>query len=963
MTVAETTAGASIRVDGLAKSYRGPSGEPFAAVDGISFRAGPGRIFGLLGPNGAGKTTTLRILSTLIPPTAGTARVGGFDVVGDPAEVRRRIGFLTGSTGLYPRLTAREAVRYFGRLYGVPAGDLETRIGLLFDRLEITPFQDKRCGDLSTGMKQKVSIARAIVHDPPVLILDEPTTGLDVLASRHLVDFILASRSEGKCVLFSTHVMSEAERLCDEIAILHRGRITASGTVEELRRRTGKTLVEDVFLALLGDGAPGPRGGGGMNRAEIGIVWRKEVLDTLRDRRTIMAMIVLPLLIYPVLIVAISQLGLHQVEKMRQSRARVALVPPDAVPALAESLAADTTFALRRPADPESALAARDLDAVIRVPLDLEARLDELRPAEITVLVDLSRDRGGEMRDRVESFLDRWRSGLVDGRLRSRDLPGAFARPFTVEIDNVAGARKMGGSLLGRILPFFLVVMMMTGAFYPAIDVTAGERERGTLETLLVVPAGRFNLVLGKFLTVFLASVVTTLANLASLAFTLFFLIGSANLGGSMASGIASLVDWRAFLLIFVIMIPMALFFSALAMLVASFARSFKEAQNYLSPLVIACMAPAYLAFLPGIEINTTLALVPVANVVLLSRELFLGNIVWSYIVLTLATMTALALLLLLRTVTLFGGEGMLGGVEGAPKFRWGNLFRREAGRRSEPLGPGLVAPVFLLVLLGFFYLGTPLQLRDVKSGLVATQILVIAGIPLLALRFSGIPVVRTLRLGRPPRPAALLLALVAAPAATMIAALVGMAQGLFLEVPASYRELMEKLFQAQSGGGLLVAVIVFAVIPGICEEILFRGFVLRGLLRRLTPGRAILWTAVLFGAFHFDLYRLFPTMALGAVLGWTAWITGSLWPAILLHAANNTLAVLATNSAVLERLPWLGEGARIPPVVLAVAAVLGIAAAYGLFRLRAPGPPPEAPSGPSGASAPPGAPAPPGTD
>lgn len=159
------------------------------------------------------------------------------------------------------------------------------------------------------------------------------------------------------------------------------------------------------------------------------------------------------------------------------------------------------------------------------------------------------------------------------------------------------------------------------------------------------------------------------------------------------------------------------------------------------------------------------------------------------------------------------------------------------------------------------------------------------------------------------------------------------------------------------------MAVLVFAVVPGICEEILFRGFVLRGLLRRLTPGRAILWTAVLFGAFHFDLYRLFPTMALGAVLGWTAWITGSLWPAILLHAANNTLAVLATNSAVLERLPWLGEGARIPPVVLAVAAVLGIAAAYGLFRLRAPGPPPEAPSGPSGASAPPGAPAPPGTD
>ncbi len=243
-----------IHVDGLAKAYSSPDGAPFFAVDRVSFDAGPGRIFGLLGPNGAGKTTALRILSTLIPPTAGTAEVGGFSVITAPAEVRRRIGFLTGSTGLYPRLTAREAVRYFARLYGMEPEPAERRIDFLFDRLQIAPFQHKRCGDLSTGMKQKVSIARAIVHDPPVLILDEPTTGLDVLASRHLVEFILGSRDEGKCVLFSTHIMSEAERLCDEIAILHHGRIVAAGTVEDLRRRTGKSMVEDVFLALLAEG-------------------------------------------------------------------------------------------------------------------------------------------------------------------------------------------------------------------------------------------------------------------------------------------------------------------------------------------------------------------------------------------------------------------------------------------------------------------------------------------------------------------------------------------------------------------------------------------------------------------------------------------------------------------------------------------------------------------------------------
>jgi sodium transport system ATP-binding protein len=254
---------AHIEVRDLTKVYRSPSGEPFAAVDGVTFRAEAGRIFGLLGPNGAGKTTTLRILSTLIPPTSGSASIGGRGVVEEPAEVRRRIGFLTGSTGVYPRLTAREVVRYFGRLYGMPVGQVEARIDVLFDRLEIRSYQDKRCGDLSTGMRQKVSIARAIVHDPPVLILDEPTTGLDVLASRHLVEFIRDSRAAGKCVLFSTHIMSEAERLCDEIAILHRGRIVAQGTVEDLRRRTGKTMVEDVFLTLLAEGDRAEASAGG----------------------------------------------------------------------------------------------------------------------------------------------------------------------------------------------------------------------------------------------------------------------------------------------------------------------------------------------------------------------------------------------------------------------------------------------------------------------------------------------------------------------------------------------------------------------------------------------------------------------------------------------------------------------------------------------------------------------------
>ena len=680
-----------------------------------------------------------------------------------------------------------------------------------------------------------------------------------------------------------------------------------------------------------------------MNPREIGLVWNKEVLDILRDRRTIMAMIVIPLLVYPILMIVISQLGLAQVEKIKASKARVAFIPQEVPPSLLKKLQADSTIIIIPSGNPAHDLAARNLDAVVEIPDGFEARLTTLDSAVVNVRVDLSRDRGERMSERIKSFLVEWREDLVTERLVQRDLPPAFVKPFTVKIDNVAGERKMGGSVVGRILPFFLVVMMMSGALYPAIDVTAGERERGTLETLLVVPAKRFNIVLGKFLTVFMASMVTTLANIISIAFTVFFLIRSAKMGGEMTSDMATLLDWRALVLIFIIMIPMAILFAAVAMLVASFARSFKEAQNYLSPLMIICMAPAYLSFLPGVEINATWALVPIANVVLLSRELLLGNYVWSYFFITIATMSGLALLLLNRTVRFFGHETMLGGGEGAPKFRWRNLLRREGGRKPERLSPALVAQVFIVVLLGFFYIGTPLQLRDTRSGLLITQLLVIAGIPLLALRFWGIHPGAALGLNRRPKSLAMLLVLIGAPAATLLAALVGIAQGWFMQVPDSYRELMERLFQAQGGANLVSAVIVFAIVPGICEELFFRGFVLRGLASRMNPLMAIAWTAVLFGAFHFDLYRLLPTTVLGLLLGGLVWLTGSLWPAMLLHAANNTIAVLANNLPAFRNIPWLQEGTSIPTPVILIVTAVGLLATWGLLRLY----PRPAPLGP----------------
>ncbi len=242
---------AAIEVKDLRKTFMDPERGEVEAVCGLDLDCNYGEIFGLLGPNGAGKTTTLRILSTILSPTSGSARVAGVDVLEDPLEARRRIGFLSNNTGLYPRLTARETLRYFGLLHGLAADELEERIEELILAFDMKEFADGRCEAYSTGQAQKVSIARAVLAKPPVLILDEPTTGLDILASSAMIDFIEERRLAGTCVIFSTHILSEAERLCDRIGIIDHGRLLAAGTYEELAEATGCEWLDDIFTALV----------------------------------------------------------------------------------------------------------------------------------------------------------------------------------------------------------------------------------------------------------------------------------------------------------------------------------------------------------------------------------------------------------------------------------------------------------------------------------------------------------------------------------------------------------------------------------------------------------------------------------------------------------------------------------------------------------------------------------------
>ncbi|NOS99521.1 MAG: ABC transporter ATP-binding protein [Phycisphaerales bacterium] len=240
-----------IAVDNLTKVFPTPDGRGKSAVHGVSFRVDKGEIYGLLGPNGAGKTTTLRIISGLMSPTSGSAVLSGYNVFDRPQEVKRSIGFLTANTGLYQRLSPRDILRYFAELHGMDRKRAIERSERLIEWLDMTDFADLRCGALSTGQRQRTNIGRALIADPPILIMDEPTLGLDVLSNRMILDFIRRERSVGKTIVLSTHYLDEAEGMCDRVGLLHNGRIIADGTLDELRKCAGTDRLSSIFLTLI----------------------------------------------------------------------------------------------------------------------------------------------------------------------------------------------------------------------------------------------------------------------------------------------------------------------------------------------------------------------------------------------------------------------------------------------------------------------------------------------------------------------------------------------------------------------------------------------------------------------------------------------------------------------------------------------------------------------------------------
>lgn len=674
-----------------------------------------------------------------------------------------------------------------------------------------------------------------------------------------------------------------------------------------------------------------------MQWAIIRTIFLKECLDTLRDRRAVIAMVAVPVLLYPALFVVGAQALIVQQGRVEAMDSRVAITGPHAN-LVRPWLKHAPEIAVAIEDDPEEALALGRIDAVVVTGLgeSPEASYDSL---EIIIQYDSVEQRSLYSLSRVREALQEKSRELLALRIAEVALPEGFAHPLTIQGVDTASTERRTGYLLGSMLPMLMVVMLGVGAFYPAIDLTAGEKERGTLETLLATPAGKLNIVWGKFLTVFLLCMITGLLNLGSMSASVLFQLGQLEDG----FGEFGLTISPGMLLIaLAAMVPLAFFVSAIMMALAVLARSFKEAQNFVTPFFVALLIPATWAAVPGVTLDTFNQFLPVANVALLFKALFLGEATAEGVFAVLVSTAAFALLALQFATWLFQQDEML-----LAEDRGFAFLRRRGAIQPAPV-PTPTAGLFLyaVVMLLLFYPATYLQQRELFSGLLATQWLFLL-LPTLAL----VAITRgnwreTLAL-RMPGVASLGVVTVATGAWIVLQSQFFVWQQRVLPFPDALREEMERLFTTPDLS-VWALLFIIAVTPAICEEVLFRGAILSSLRRRVPAWAAVLLVGVLFGLFHLSVHRLLLTTLSGILITWFVYRSRSLAHGVLAHLIVNGSAVLiVTGNApaiVLRYLadPDLAETGLPLPIVAASAVVL--AAALIVFARLTRGAPPANP-------------------
>jgi len=649
-------------------------------------------------------------------------------------------------------------------------------------------------------------------------------------------------------------------------------------------------------------------------------IFRKEIRDVLRDRRTLMVMIVLPIVLYPVLMIVLSQVALIQARKLEEKPADIVVQGAANSPSLAEKLETIPAVKIVQSPDPTSSLKNGDIQMIVAIPTGFEDSLRTGKPAGLTLYYDKADDYSNAVFRKVAALVDTVEKDVVRKRLEERNIDPAIIHPIAIEEINVAPPAKMGAYIFGGALALILTMIAFMGAFYPAIDLTAGEKERGTLETLLVSPASRMDIVLGKFLTVITISALTGFMNLVSMGATVWFGIHQFAQGMTLDFSIS---PWTL-VLIFLLLLPLAVLFSSVSMAIASFTRSFKEGQNLLTPVQMLAMTLGFVVVIPGIEMTPAIAIIPVSNVVLLIKEILLGEAKLPMVLLVFASIGVAAMIGVRWAVSQFQREDIL--FAQGEQIKWSSLLRRRHTPAGGTIpGMGMAWLAYLIGLLLLFYLGQVAQTRDLTKGLLLTEIVLIAGPPILIARRLKYDIRTTFRL-RSLSPASIIWTILAAASTWVIVVEMSAVQNEIFPYPKSFLDAFKGIFETFHSRGLAYSLGIMALLPAVCEEILFRGFVLTGFRKQWGTTRAVVITAILFGLFHLSPYRYIPTACLGVVIGAAVVWTGSLWAGMLAHFVANGISTVVfhlTQESHSQIMTALDEGDYLPLWLVALSVIM----------------------------------------
>jgi sodium transport system permease protein len=627
----------------------------------------------------------------------------------------------------------------------------------------------------------------------------------------------------------------------------------------------------------------------------------KELRETLRDRRTLAMMVLFPLVVYPLLSLLVSQLVLTR-EKNREAQPSAVAVSGSGPVAedLRRRIREQPKLFRLEPRFDADAIEAGRLDAALVV-----GDGGESIRRRVQILYDASRDESRGANERLSDLLD-------------EALPEGCAR-FDVKRKDLASGTKLGGYLLSKALPLALVLMVLLGAFYPAIDVTAGERERGTLETVLVAPIGRFELLLGKVLAVACIAGLTGLLNLASMSLTLIHAVQLADAKAPL------LIPWNRAAAATLVLAPSAFLFGALFVAIGSVARGFKEAQSFLMPVYFLCIAPALIGGVGEYRLAGAAALVPAMNITLLARELLLGTARLGPALLALGSTALYGGLALAFAARVYDSERFLDPAGARDRKRAGRA--QAAPPTDDPPSAAMALTAFALGFLLLVFVFLPWQKRNLVQGLLGLQYLGMLGLTVVMARVARRPLAGMIALRRPANASLAGAVLIGASAWAAVALL----SDWLVPVPKEVIEALRKaLLPEDASRGLAANLLLIALTPAICEEVLFRGVILRGLATRMAPSAAIVITGLLFGIFHLDVHRLLPTALLGILLSWLAFQSGSLVPSMVAHFLNNAILVTLSTSKLDERLGKVGGATGVAVFALAVV-VLGV----GVYLVR----------------------------